>query len=261
LQNKHEILIIKINKIMKIRFLSTVVCTLAIAVLIGCGKKDDTKTSDNKDTKTESKKDESNSFDKPISVEFKMEGNMNGTVNAVYFEKKSRSQSNVEVAGQKMTATAYFDGGDYMYMVSEIAGKKMGMKIKKDQYNKKEGEIDPLNFKEQLSKMDKIGTEEILGKTCDIYRAKDSSYQMSIYKEMVPLKFSSGKGKVVMTATKFDTDAKVDDNTFTPPKDITYMDAGEMIKDMKDMKNPTDKMKNLEEKKKEMEDLMKKYKK
>ena len=84
---------------------------------------------------------------------------------------------------------------------------------------------------------------------------------MSLYKETVPLKFSSGDGKMVMEATKFETDVKVDDKTFTAPADVKYMDAGEMMKDLKDMKNPNDKMKNLQDKTKEMEDMMKQYKK
>jgi len=238
------------------------VMLITLSVLFGCGKKDEsTQTADNKDSKTDSKKDVSFSEDKPFMVEFKIAGGMSGTVNAIYYKTKARTTSNIEVAGQKMTATAYFDGGDYMYMVSEIGGIKQGMKMKKGDYGKKEGEIDALSFKDHLKEMDKIGTEEIIGKTCEIYKSKDGKYQVSLYKEMVPLKFSSGDGKMVMEATKFEADVKVDDNTFTPPADVKYMDAGDMMKDLKDMKNPKEKMKNLQDKTKEMEEMMKKYKK
>jgi hypothetical protein len=135
------------------------------------------------------------------------------------------------------------------------------MKYKRDEYQeqKKEGEFDAVTFKDQLKNMDKIGTEEILGKQCDIYRSKDGKYQMSIYNEMVPLKFSSGEGKMVMVAKEFDTNAKFSDDIFTPPADTKYMDATEMMDGMKDMKNMKDKMKNLDDKAKEMEDIMKKY--
>lgn len=138
---------------------------------------------------------------------------------------------------------------------------KTAMKYKRDEYQeqKKEGEFDAVTFKDQLKNMDKIGTEEILGKQCDIYRSKDGKYQMSIYNEMVPLKFSSGEGKMVMVAKEFDTNAKFSDDIFTPPADTKYMDATEMMDGMKDMKNMKDKMKNLDDKAKEMEDIMKKY--
>ena len=137
------------------------------------------------------------------------------------------------------------------------------MKYKHDEFSKskKEDEFDALTFKEQLKNMDKIGQEEILGKMCDIYKAKDESYQISIYKDMVPLKFSGKDGKMVMVAKKFETDADFSDDIFTPPSDVSYMDAGNMMKDMKDMKNMKNKVKGLEEKTKEMEDMMKKYKK
>ena len=247
---------------MKNNLLLTLIFAVSFSVFFSCGKKDDsTQTGDNKDSKSDSKKEANISVDNPFMVEFKIAGGMNGTVNAIYYKTKARTQSNVEVAGQKMTATAYFDGGDYMYIVSEIAGMKQGMKMKKGDYGKKEGEIDAITFKDQLKNMDKIGTEEILGKSCDIYKSKDGKYQVSLYKEMVPLKFSSGDGKMVMEATKFETDIKVEDSMFTPPADVNYKDAGDMMKDLQNLKNPKENMKNLQEKTKEMEDMMKQYKK
>jgi len=231
---------------------------LIISLFIGCGKKDDgTKLSDKKESSNDSKKESDISSDSPIKVDFKIGGTMNGTVTAIYYKTKARTQSNIEMGKQKMSATAYYNGGDTMYIVTEIMGIKSGMKVKKGDYGKKEGEIDAITFKDHLKNMDKIGTEEILGKQCDIYKSKDGKYQFSIYNEMVPLKFSSGEGKMVMEATKFETDVKVDDNTFTPPSDVKYLDAGDM---MKDLKNPKD-INNLKDKAKEMEEMMKQYKK
>jgi hypothetical protein len=243
---------------MKNRIFFSLIFALIFSVFMACGKKDETKTSDNKDTKTDSKKDDGVSFDSPVMVDFKITGKMNGTVNAIYFKTKARTYSTMEMGSQKISSTVYYDGSDYVYMITEVGGIKSGMKMKKGEFGKKEGEIDALSFKDRIKEMDKIGTEEIIGKTCDIYKSKDGRVLISVYKEMVPLKFSVGDGKMVMEATKIEKDVKVDDNTFTPPADVKYMDAGDMMKDMKD---PTDKTKNLEEKKKEMEDLMKKYKK
>jgi len=232
----------------------------------GCGKKDENTSSGDKnknESTSEDKKssDDLISKDSPVHVVFEISGTMQGTVDAYYHNNKSKSTSTMSIAGQKMSASAYFDGGEYVYIISDVAGIKTGMKYKRDEYQnqKKEGEFDAVTFKEQLKNMDKVGTEEILGKQCDIYRSKDGKYQMSIYKEMVPLKFSSGEGKMVMVAKEFDTDVNISDDIFTPPADTKYMDATEMLDGMKDMKNMKDKMKNLEEKSKEMEDVMKKY--
>ena len=244
---------------MKFKIAVLFMLILSLTLLYSCGKKDDgTKSGDNKDSKSDSKKDEGISFDKPIHVEFKIAGSVTGTLNAIYFQKKARSESTYETGGRKMSATGYFDGGEYMYMVTDFGGQKMGMKIKKDEMGKKEDQIDALTFKDKLKEMDKIGTEEIIGRKCDIYKTKDGKTQMSIYKETIPLKISNGEGKMVMEATKLETDVKVDDNTFTPPSDVTYMDASDM---MKDLKNSKEDMKDLKDKTKQMEEMMKKYKK
>lgn len=232
----------------------------------GCGKKDENTSTPDKDkneSTSEDKKssDDMISKDSPVHVVFEISGTMQGTVDAYYYNNKSKSTSIMSIAGQKMSASAYYDGGEYVYIISDVAGMKNGMKYKREEYQKqkKEGEFDAVTFKEQLKNMDKVGSEEVLGKQCDIYRSKDGKYQISIYNEMVPLKFSSAEGKIVMVAKEFDTNAKVTDEMFTPPANVKYLDATEMMDGMKDMKNMKDKMKNLEDKSKEMEDVMKKY--
>ena len=241
------------------------VLTLLFISFSGCGKKDDSSTkTDDKETLSDDKKQDKDLKFSPgskVHVKFEISGPMKGTVDAYYHDKKSKSTSMMEMAGQKISASAFFDGGEYVYIISEAAGMKTGMKYKSDEYNKskKEGEFDALTFKENLANMDKIGTEVILDKECDIYRSKDGKYQISIYKETVPLKFSSNEGKMIMVAKEFDSDADFSDDIFTPPADTEFMDATEMMNGMKDMKNMKNKMKNLEDKTKEMEDMMKKY--
>lgn len=249
---------IKNNQFKKIFLNIILFVSFVCFALVGCGKKDDSgNTSGNKSDKKSS--DELNPG-KPFYVEFEIKGSEKGTgkMSAYYAEKKVRSQSTMEVSGQKMTATAYYDGGEYMYMVSEFGGIKQGMKMKKDEFGKKEGEYDVYTFKDKLKEMDKIGEEEIIGRKCEIYKSKDGKYTISLYKEMVPLKFSSGDGKAFMVATKFETDVKVTDDMFTPPSDVKYTDATDM---MKDLKNKTGNMDEMKDKMKEMEDAMKKYKK
>ncbi|MBZ0203212.1 MAG: hypothetical protein K8I03_09375 [Ignavibacteria bacterium] len=252
----------KLKSFFTISFLLSILLTVSFTVN-GCGKKDGNTTSGDKEKSGDNKSEVSDklSTDSPIHVKFDISGTMSGTVDAYYHKTKSKSTSNMSIAGQKMSASAYFDGGDYVYIISEAAGMKTGLKYKKDEYDKqkKEGEFDAVTFKDQLKNMDKIGTETILDKQCDIYKSKDGKYQMSIYKEMVPLKFSTAEGKMVMVAKEFETDAKYSDDIFTPPADVNYVDAADMFNGMKDMKNMKDKMKNLDDKTKEMEDIMKKY--
>jgi hypothetical protein len=236
---------------------------LSFQVFISCGKKDEGTTSGDKKESTSEDKTSGDKLSEssPVYVQFDISGTTKGTVDGYYHNKKAKTMSQMETGGMKISATAYFDGGEYVHIISEIGGKKMGMKYKRDEFGKKEGEFDAVTFKDQLKNMDKIGQEEILGKMCDIYRAKDGSYQISIYKEMVPLKFSGKDGKMVMVAKKFDSNADFSDDIFNPPSDVEYMDAGNMLKDMKDMKNMKGKVKDLESKTKEMEEMMEKYKK
>jgi len=239
------------------------IIALSLFLIQACGKKDSKTTGDKEsDTKTTSK-DESISSDKPLYVEFSMTNNEKkigmGTIKAYYWGKKCRSESSMEAGGQKVTMTAYYTGSDTVYMVSEIAGMKTGMKFSKNAFGKKDDQV--ADFKDKLKNMEKIGEEEILGKKCDIYKDKERNFTISVYKETVPLKFGSADGKTVLVATKYETDIKVSDDMFVPPSDVKYTNTGDMMKNLNDSKNTDDKMKNLEQKKKEMEDMMKKYKK
>jgi hypothetical protein len=228
--------------------------TIALLFFNSCSKKNDNSTSDNKT----SSKDENVSPDKPFHVVFEVSGTTKGSVDAYYSGNKSKSTSAFDIGGQKINGTSYFDGDTkMMYIINEIGGKKMGIKMDSKAYSDQsdKGQVDINTFRDKIKGMDKIGTEEILGRQCDIYRSKDSSYSVSMYKESIPLKFSSGSGKILMVASKLETDITVNDDMFKPPQDVKYQDATEMMKQMKDPKS----MKNLEEKSKEMEDVMKKY--
>ena len=120
---------------MKAKLFFIMIIIISISIFNGCGKKDDgTKTTDKVETKSDSKKDENISFDKPVRVEFKIAGSMTGTLNAIYYQKKARSESTYEISGRKMSATGYFDGGEYMYMVTEFGGQKMGIDPMKNSF-------------------------------------------------------------------------------------------------------------------------------
>lgn len=237
-----------------------------------CSKSDGEKTGDTKsgdDKKTEStsdKKDGSFSPDKPFMVEFEITGaeNRTGTVTAVYSGKKCRSTSNFSIEGKKMGSTAYFDGGNTVYTVTDVAGMKMGMKFDKSKFSDSKDNMDVNSFRDYLDKMDKIGEEEILGYKCEIYKFKDKDVTVSLYDKTVPLRMGGADGKTYMKAIKFEKDVKVTDDMFTPPADVKYTDMTEMMDGMKKMGDSKDMKKNMEElkdKTKEMEEIMKNYKK
>lgn len=242
---------------------------LSALIVTGCGKKEDSKSTgkDEKTTETKESNDKS-SFDKgkPFMVEFEVTGREkgNGTVSAIYDGNKCRSTSTFDADGKKFSATAYFDGGDVVYTVSEIAGVKMGMKFDKKKFSDTKDNVDVNSFRDYIDQMEKIGDEEILGYKCEIYKHKEKNFTVSLYEKTVPLRMGSADGKTYMKATKFEKDVKVTDDMFKAPEGVKYMDMTNMLEDMKKMGDNKDGKKNMEElkdKTKEMEEIMKNYKK
>ncbi len=246
----------------------TLILLVAFILSTGCGKKNDS-TTDKDDEKSENKDSKDNSTfsrDKPFMVEFELTGREKGegTVSAIYDGKKCRSSSTFDADGKKFSATAYFDGGDVVYSVSEIAGVKMGMKFDKKKFSDTKDNVDVNSFRDYLDQMEKTGDEEILGYKCEIYKHKEKNFTVSLYEKTVPLRMGSADGKTYMKATKFEKDIKVTDDMFKAPQDVKYLDMTNMLEDMKKMGTDTDgkkNMKDLKDKTKEMEEIMKNYKK
>jgi hypothetical protein len=241
---------------------------LTAFVVTGCGKKEEsTTTKDDKKTETKESTDKS-SFDKsqPFMVEFELTGREkgNGTVTAIYNGNKCRSTSSFETDGKKFSATAYFDGGDVVYTVSEVAGVKMGMKFDKKKFAETKDNVDVNSFRDYIDQMEKIGDEEIIGYKCEIYKHKEKNFTVSLYEKTVPLRMGSADGKTYMKATKLEKNISVTDDMFKAPEGVKYMDMTNMLEDMKKMGENKDSKKNMEElkdKTKEMEEIMKNYKK
>lgn len=238
---------------------------LAFSLITGCSKKDEStgKTDDKKSDTKESNDKTTFSKDKPFKVEFEVTGNEKGkgTVEAIYDGKKCRSTSTFDADGKKISAVAYFDGGDVVYTVSEIAGVKMGMKFDKTKFSETKDNVDVNSFRDYLDKMDKIGEEEIIGYKCEIYKHKEKNFTVSLFEKTVPLRMGSADGKTYMKAVKFENDVKVTDDMFKAPQDVKYMDMTNMLEDMKNMKEGGKNLQDLKDKTKEMEEIMKNYKK
>ncbi len=241
----------------------------SVFLLTGCGKKDDSTTkSDDKKTESSDKKDskDNTSFskDKPFMVEFEVTGGSKGkgTVEAVYDGNKCRSTSTFDADGKKISAVAYFDGGDVVYTVSEIAGVKMGMKFDKKKFSDTKDNVDVNSFRDYIDQMEKIGEEEIIGYKCEIYKHKEKNFTVSLYEKTVPLRMGSADGKTYMKAIKFEKDVKTTPDMFKAPEDVKYMDMTNMLEDMKKMGDKNGKnMQELKDKTKDLEEIMKNYKK
>jgi len=178
-------------------------------------------------SKKQSGKDVEVSENTPVHIKYDLSGKESGTLDMTLKGKSVKMQISSTMEGQTMTLNMFIKES-MLYYIIDAGGIKMAMKsdISKDTTFKQFDEL--VNVKEKLKEMEKTGSEEVLGYKCDIYKNKNDE-KFSIYKEKYPLKVVSKEG--TMTATAFDPDVKVTDDTFEPPKDVEYKD----MKDMQDM--------------------------
>ncbi|MCX7878194.1 MAG: DUF4412 domain-containing protein [Ignavibacteria bacterium] len=234
---------------------------ILILIILGCGEKKTETPSGEKSKGKDGSEKQFFASDKPFLVEFEIAASEKGrgTVVAIYHGKKCRSTSSMDIDGKKMTATAYFDGGDVVYTVTEAMGMKMGFKFDKSKFSEAKDQIDVNTFRDYLNQMEKVGEEEIIGYKCEIYRHKEKDFAISLYEKTVPLKFATRDGKAVLKAKRFESPYEVTDDMFVPPKDVDYKDMTKFIEGLQDMKNKD--IKELEKNAKELEDVMKNFKK
>lgn len=248
------------NKLVKTLYLNFVIALFAVIFISSCGKKDDTGTTGKETDKPDKKEITSLTAETPIFVEFKVQGTVEGTVRGWYAGKRNKSESELKMKNMQINGAFYSDGQMVYVVTVDSTGKKMGFKMDMKEWKEgssKEGQVDISSWRDMLKDYNKIGTAEVLGKTCDIMESKDKLSKLYVYKDFLPLKMEMKD--MTMTATKYEIDIKVTDEMFTPPKDVEYIDFGEMTKGLKDMKNMN--KDDLKDKMKEMEDVMKNYKK
>jgi hypothetical protein len=224
-------------------------------VMLSCGKKDESTIKGDSEKKDDSKV-ENITENTPVHYEMEATGEMRGTWDVWAKGKKAYVKMNYEVAGQNMKSEMWMVD-DMMYTVTDMAGKKMGMKMNPKEWaqeNEKKKDFNPMSFKDGCKDCEKIGEEEVIGKKCDIYQDKNG-IKYSVYEGKVPLKIVMPK--MTMQAKKLEVDMKIDDSMFDPPKDVEYIEMDKMMEGVKDLKDS----KKMKENLKEMEDMMKKYKK
>jgi hypothetical protein len=248
------------NKSLKTLGLYFFLPLFSFLIISSCGKKDDTGTTGKETDKLDKNENITLNAETPIYVEFKVEGTMEGTIKGWYAGKKNKSETELKSKGMVIKGSFYSDGQMVYIITEEASGVKMGFKMDVKEWSEgesKEGQVDITSWRDKLKEYTKIGTAEVLGKTCDIMEAKDKQTKLYIYKDFLPLKMEMKN--MTMTATKYEIDVKITDEMFTPPKDVEFIDFGEMTKGLKDLKNM--KQDDLKDKMKELEDVMKNYKK
>jgi hypothetical protein len=222
--------------------LTAIFFILITALLInGCGKKDTAGTDSGKkdsekkeDVKTA--KDVSMDDNSSYHVTYKMDKEGKGMTMDMYRKGvKVRTDVNTSEKEMNMKATGYFSNKT-IYMVMDMAGKKMGMKMDAKDAAKDDKDIEKqiYDVKDRLKDFDKAGTGDVLGYTCNKYTDKKGNTYY-IYKDQATLKMEFKGG--TMEATKFEPDVKLEDSFFEVPKDVEFMDMGNLNLDkLKDMK-------------------------
>lgn len=229
-------------------------------VLFSCGKKEDSTSKSDSDKKEQS----SGSNDEitestPIHYQMEATGEMKGTWDVYAKDKRAYVKMNYQIGEQTLNSEMWMTE-DAMYTVTNMGGKKVGMKMdpkKWAEQNDKKQDFNPLSFKDGCKDCQKIGEEEIIGKKCVIYQDKNG-IKYSVYKEKVPLKIVMQKSTI--QAKSLEVNAKINDDMFTPPKDVEYTDMDKMLEGVKGMKDMKD-LNKMKENLKEMEEGMKNYKK
>jgi hypothetical protein len=227
---------------------------LSAFIMVSCGKKDESIKDDSE--KKEDSNIENITESTPVHYEMEATGEMKGNWDVWAKGKKAYVKMNYEVGGQSMKSEMWMVD-EMMYTVTDLAGKKMGMKMNPKEWaqeNEKKKDFNPMSFKDGCKDCEKIGEEEVIGKKCDIYQDKNG-IKYSVYEGKVPLKIVMPR--MTLQAKKLEVDVKMDDSMFDPPKDVEYMEMDKMMEGVKDLKDS----KKMKESLKEMEDMMKKYKK
>lgn len=166
-------------------------------------------------------------------VEYQMNGAHSGT-QTVYFDNFGAKEArfmDMQMGKKTMRALMLIDG-DWAYNVDLERKMAMRMNIPKmkemmKQFGQEIPEFDERKIKEWESK--KIGTDNVLGKTCDVYQIEKTGGSVCVWK-WLPLKMESAEGKksFSLIATRIDENANI-------PKDKLSIPAGVEVMDMPDI--------------------------
>lgn len=217
-------------------YLFLIILSALVSLNLGSCSKDKEKPESTGETTEEKISDEKETSgeDEKISEEFKIEmelsGPISGTMDIYRKGDKYRSELMTKVMDQSMNTTTFSDG-EYVYVSFDAMGMKKAVKIDVDKYKKEmnteKKEVDAMNVAEHLSLYEKVGTETILGKECDIYKVSEG-VTFSIYDNKYILKM--GNPGMKMTAVNLETDASLPDDLFEPPEGVEFIEVESLVK-------------------------------
>jgi len=205
--------------------------TLFVLTFYSCGK-DESKSGNEtggKDKVTEEKKENTegtSSGDTDLSddfiITFQLQGGMNGDMTMYRSGKKLKQIINTEIMGLPSKNQVYIID-NFVFTVTEIKGKRMGVKTNIQDYNKQkqsaETITDPKEFASYLADKKIVGSENILGKNCDIYDTGNNT-QLSIHNKLYVMRIKSTQ--FMATATDIKTNPEFSSNEFEIPSDVNF---------------------------------------
>ncbi len=205
--------------------ISSLTLLLAVLILIGgCDKKEGAGTNQKETTKTETTSGDKKNLElgenSSINIAYSISNSPDMTLELFTKGKKARSEVKGNSKGGPINAVGYFPGDGFVYSVVELAGQKVGMKMKATELDSDQDYSSfLLKAREQFKDYEKGGTGEVLGYECNIYKDKNGN-KYYMYKDFLLMKFEGEKGSI--TATKVNTDAKFEDSIFEVPKDVDF---------------------------------------
>lgn len=182
---------------------------------------------------------------KSAVIEYALSGIQTGTETVYiddYGKREARyTQADMNVMGQTMKSNRLtLLDEDWIYAID--LDKKSGAKIKNPMFESlrasaPDGDYSQVSL-DLMQKMggQKIGTEEIAGKTCDVWEMKDMETKSWLW-NVIPLKTESKMGELQMStvATKVDEGVPVADEKFKIPADVQITSGENLDQMMKSM--------------------------
>jgi len=190
------------------------------------------------ETKTASKSSKIQYPFKSGIVKYESEAMGRKTNMTLYFKdygKVECSVSKIDMGGQSMTMRSLIKDG-YLYSIADA--QKNGTKMKVDD-SYSTYIIDPELFEKKLSEIngEKLGTEKVLGRTCQIYSMNENGAEskMWVWKNMM-LKMSAKQNGLSMTmeAKSIEETDKFPKGVFNVPSTYTITEEPDMDMDVDD---------------------------
>lgn len=157
-----------------------------------------------------------------FEIDYSLVGVISGNMSILRSGNLLKQIVNTEVVGVQSSNTVYIIDG-IVYSISQAAGKTIGQKTNLSEYKKgaQTGEtiVDPKEFEKFLEGKSVIGTENILGYQCDIYKT-GPEMSISVYDSKYVLRILIPQFQAV--AVKLNLDATFASNEFTVPDNIDF---------------------------------------